>query len=120
MQEVETFADLVGCVLSRVTVNSERDEVVFALEDGRSFKLYHEQDCCESVTISDMEGTVEDLIGEVVLAVEDGREATADEASESGTWTFYRIGTIKGTVVLRWLGQSNGYYSESVCFSEVK
>ena len=124
VQKVDGFAGLVGHVLTRVTVNTERDEVIFELADGRSFRLFHQYDCCESMHIEDIEGAIDenvlvDLVGEVVLAVEDSREATGDEAPDSGTWTFYRIGTVSGTVVMRWLGQSNGYYSEEVDFGEV-
>jgi len=122
MQKVTTFSELVGCVLSRVTVTTERDEVIFELADGRSFRLYHEQDCCESVNIEEIDGTIDenvlvDLVGPVVLATEESKDD--ENASESGTWTFYRIGTVKGTVVMRWLGSSNGYYSEGVSFAEV-
>jgi len=122
MQKVATFSELVGCVLSRVTVATERDEVILELADGRSFRLYHEQNCCESVTIEEIDGTIDenglvDLVGEVVLATEESKDDT--NASESGTWTFYRIGTVKGMVVMRWLGSSNGCYSEGVSFAEV-
>ena len=122
MQKVTTFAELLGCVLSRVTVTTERDEVIFELADGRSFKLYHEQDCCESVNIEELDGALDedvlvDLVGEVVLATEESKDD--DKAEESGTWTFYRIGAVKGTVVMRWHGSSNGYYSEGVSFCEV-
>lgn len=121
-----TFEELKGLVLKSVVVRmggtKEEDEVVFELEDGRKFKLYHEQDCCESVTINDIEGMIDenhlvDLEGsEVLFAEESSNEPPDGEYGESSTWTFYRIGTIKGSVVIRWLGSSNGYYSESVDF----
>lgn len=83
----------------------------------RTFKMFHHQDCCECVYIEDVNGDFMDLIGSPILVAEE-REAENVEAAESGTWTFYTLRTVKGSVDIRWNGESNGYYSESVDFFE--
>ncbi|HXF25597.1 MAG TPA: hypothetical protein VN602_13805 [Gemmatimonadaceae bacterium] len=100
------------------------DEITFETTSGRTFRLFHSQDCCESVSVNEVIGNVEDLIGSpLTMAEETGSDDQGDiqppEYSESFTWTFYKLATVKGYVTLRWLGESNGYYSESVDFCEV-
>ncbi len=100
------------------SVEGDDYELVFKTADGETYRMYHEQDCCESVRIEDIVGDLQDLVGsEILIAEEVDGESPADfEAYESYTWTFYKFATRKGYVDIRWLGQSNGYYSESVSF----
>lgn len=108
--------DLIGKTLTSVKRIGD-EEILFSADDGSEFKLYHERDCCESVTIDDVIGDLSDLIGSPILAAE---EATSHEGQppddDSVTWTFYKFATRKGYVDVRWCGESNGYYSESVDF----
>ena len=94
----------------------ESDVLLFVgAGDTPSFKFYHEQDCCESVSIEDIVGDLNDLVGVPLLeAREDSQDGSNGNDYESATWTFYNFRTIKGSVTVRWLGVSNGYYSESV------
>jgi hypothetical protein len=111
------FEDLIGHTIRDISGAHERSkELLIETVEGRRFKLYHPQDCCEEVTLNEIIGSpVEDLIGHViVVATETVHEAAPDEVDESGTWTFYNLATVGGTVTLRWLGVSNGYYSEAV------
>ena len=113
--------DLIGKVLKSVTASE--DELIFTLEDGKQYWLYHSQDCCESVTIESIVGDLTDLIGEPILVAEKVNGETPagykfEYEPESYTWTFYKFATRKGYVDVRWFGESNGYYSESVDFDE--
>lgn len=93
--------------------NSE--EVVIKFNCGSKAVFYHQQDCCESVWLNDFEFSGLSWVGAKVLSAE---IATNESVSDynSTTWTFYKINTDKGELFMRWCGESNGYYSESVDF----
>jgi len=96
-------------------------EVYFETESGRTFKMYHDQDCCEDVRLIDVAGgELHDLLGEKILKAYKSSVSNddPDPYSDSETWTFYVIVTNKVSLCLRWLGESNGYYSEEVSFVE--
>lgn len=127
------FSVLQGKTINHINgLEKDSDEVIFCCTDGTKYSLYHRQDCCESVEIEDIEGDVEDLLNSPVVLAEEVNDKQVEmlklleqvkperEFSDSGTWTYYRISTNKGMVVIRWLGESNGYYSESVYFNEIK
>lgn len=118
-QDADTFPGLLYRVMRSVTVvtHNGNEGVRFERDDGAVFWLVHVQDCCENVGVKDVCGDLSDLVGEpILMAVESSRTAESHECSESGTWTFYKFATIKGYVDITFLGESNGYYSETVSF----
>lgn len=125
MTEKETkFAELVGkTILDIQGLEKGSDEVVFVCSDGSNYKMYHSQDCCETVDIDDVIGDVKDLIGsEIVIAEENSNSEgnPKEKYDDSFTWTFYKLATKKGYVDIRWYGSSNGYYSERVDFVKIE
>lgn len=118
-----SISRLLGKTLTKVSVNDLRDEIYFTDTDGKEYKMYHSQDCCEYVRIEDINGDLQDLVGYPITQAEESTnvEDTFGKVDDydSFTWTFYKLATIKGYVTIRWLGESNGYYSESVEFEEV-
>ncbi|MGI6124016.1 MAG: DUF7448 domain-containing protein [Acetivibrionales bacterium] len=116
------FSTLIGKTLTKIEVDDYKKEMVFRCDDGTSYKLLHYQSCCESVSIEDIIGNLDDLIGSPIVMAEEiaGAEGERkDEWDDSFTWTFYKLATVKGYVTIRWYGTSNGYYSESVSFEKV-
>jgi len=102
-------------------INDDYESLTFKCHDGSEYTMLHHQDCCECVRLNDINGDLDDLIGSPILQSEESSsDATGHNGCESGTWTFYKFATIKGYVTLRWLGESNGYYSESVSFDMTK
>lgn len=91
------------------------EHVAFAFTDGTAVLLTHHRSCCEGVCLQDVEGDFGDLIGRPLITHEEvyGTPITIDK-DNSETWTFYRFASDRGMVVLRWVGSSSGYYSESV------
>ena len=126
--ECVEFKALLGKTISSIEgAVAGSENVTLTTEDGFVFEMKHLQDCCESVEINDVCGEVEWLIGSEILEAEEvtnidehpeGYVTYGDE--ESFTWTFYKFATAKGFVVIRWIGESNGYYSEGVDFIVVK
>jgi hypothetical protein len=117
VEPVTSFEDLQGRVLCKVE-QLGNDELRFYLTEDHYVRLHHNQDCCESVSIEDIVGDLDDLVGTPLLVVEErvsnDENGTDDTYAESYTWTYYSFRTIKGSVDIRWYGCSNGYYSESV------
>jgi hypothetical protein len=106
-------------------VSPDKETITFYERTGRKYRMYHEQDCCERVQVEDIVGSLKSLVNSPILEASERTSDTDPERlvainhDESFTWTFYVISTIKGTVTLRWLGESNGCYSEGVSFEEV-
>jgi len=139
------FGELLGKTLVRVKVIKDGgDTITFVCDDDTEYALYHDQDCCEAVDIEDICGDLDCLLGTPILEAEEAssdcendlfdfmpyehrkevfknilREGSDEHdryIPESQTWTFYKLATIKGSVTIRWYGESNGYYSERVSF----
>jgi hypothetical protein len=115
---------LVGKKIKSIEQGSD---VIIKCEDGDCFRAYHMQDCCEDVNVYDTIGKLEDIVGEDVLNAYENVSGdwpkdvkVGDYLPESFTWTFHTIVTKKGKFTFRWLGTSNGYYSESVYFGRTE
>lgn len=144
------ISELIGKTVTNINVDKsgEPEQIVFVCSDGTSYKMYHQQDCCEGVAIEDIIGDIDDLIGSPILQAEEVSSSNEEltpssqvvqkmppetvtkivaerlngevRGDESYTWTFYNLATIKGYVTIRWYGSSNGYYSEDVDFEKIE
>ncbi len=141
-EKEKPFEDLILETLTAIEKNDDGDRLTFKTLSGREFVMYHSQDCCEHVTVEEIIGDLEDVIGEPLLMAECVSSSEPDDitkwkrakekeeyekqhgkdsyytGNDSETWTFYKLATKKGFVTIRWYGSSNGYYSESVQFAE--
>jgi hypothetical protein len=123
-----TFANMVGVTMASIVGKLGDEQMEFVAVDGRRFVFWYEEDCCGSCSVEDACGDLANLVGSPIVTAEEvcnyapwspPWEVDKDLwTPESFTWTFYRFATAKGTMTVRWLGESNGYYSESVSYRE--
>lgn len=120
--------ELIGLTITEVHGLEKQSEQVILSAGDKHFEFYHEQDCCESVDLEDFEGDAEDLVGGLVIRAEEYdsdsdyiktrnlilNNPVLEPEYGSATYTFYRISTTKGDLWMRWMGESNGYYSEEI------
>lgn len=116
--EINTISDFIGETPYKVDLTEDRRILTFYMESGKVFKMMSDEDC-SYIRLYDIIGDLSDLEHSKILkATEDiNNEALGFESDDSYTWTFYNFATMKGYVTLRWLGESNGYYSETVDIS---
>ncbi len=104
--------ELVGQTISHVEgLEKGSAQVDITTLEGNKYRMYHSQDCCENVQLEDLDGSVEDLVGGLVVSAEESTGETPNDYKfeyepDSYTWTFYKIETSKGGVFMRWLGGS--------------
>jgi hypothetical protein len=109
------FKELIGKTMRCITINNNKDKIEFETDSG-NFLLFHEQECCEDVHITEIHGDLDDLIGQPLLIAD---EVVSDDNEDYVTWSFYKLSTINGSVTIRWMGVSNGCYSERVSIKQL-
>ena len=82
---VKSFEDLQGRILCKV-VNLDNYELRFHLTEDHYVRMYHSQDCCESVSIEDIVGDLDDLVGTPLLLVEEVSNYDGESKYEDGEW----------------------------------
>jgi hypothetical protein len=126
MTEINILTDILGKTIKEISGAEQYSDIIsLKFTDGTSADFYHEQSCCEKVQVEEIIGDIEDLIAYPLLVAEEVTNIDNSELLESKrfnvdidsyTWTFYKFSSIKGSVTIRWLGTSNGCYSERVTF----
>lgn len=101
---------------------SNDEGFLFVTGTGDRYGLFHSQECCESVNIEDVSGDLSDLIGSPILVAEERHEDVPgkDTTYDVWEWTFYEFRTLKGSVTIKFEGNSNGYYGTSADFCRLK
>lgn len=112
----------ISILVGQTIVYVEGDGSPIKTAEGNTYGLRHQQSCCESVDYIRTDGNIVDLLNTPVL------EAYSDHPSdcpgypvknrfvESHTWSRFYIRTAAGEVTFWYLGQSNGYYGETMDF----
>jgi len=103
-------------------ISSDYESVTFKTVD-KTYRLEHYQDCCESVRLENVIGDIKNILNVPITLAEEDNPGDPDWYSESyndsHTWSVFILEAGGKRVEFWFLGESNGYYGESVDFVEI-
>lgn len=89
------------------------DEVEIETDAG-TFRLYHDQDCCESVLVQSVVGDRESVTGSPITLAEEDSVCGEGSYGESWTDTKFFLEAAGKRLEIVFHGESNGCYREGV------
>lgn len=116
MYDYTTFSDLTGKTIVSID-GLDSDHVVIKTECGKTYEMQHFQECCESVSLTEVLGNPSDIIG-TPIRYANSDTSDCSNTHECGTRTTFTLSTGDNSLILVWEGYSNGYYGEGVSFYE--
>jgi hypothetical protein len=118
------FFELKGQIIKEITGLEKNSPEVNIVTNQTTYKLYHHQDCCESVFVENVIGDEKDILNEEIIFAEEDAGANDpdwydEHYNDSHTWTKYVLKTESASLEFWFLGESNGYYNESVSIKKI-
>lgn len=106
---------LKGKVLKDIKIDYCDNKITFVDNSNTSYVMAHKQDCGEGMYIEGVYeyGDIDSLLNtSITIAeeVEDYSELPLNEDNLGYTWKLYQIGTEIDYILIRWYGESMGYY----------
>jgi hypothetical protein len=127
------YRELINKTLIYTEVDKKEDKLILVTSDEQVYQLFHENDSSEYVIIESISGDLNDLIGIPILEAEevsniDTKDLKRPELpkgpySDDYTdhqWSFYKFGTHKGSVTVRFYGESNGCYATDATLKKLE
>lgn len=123
-----TFKEIIGKTIANVSLDKSSDHIEFTFTDGSRKAYSVEGDCCSQSWIEHLE-MPNDVVGAVILSVEDGDSVPWDnhecvpydwetraEGCGHDVLCVYKtsFNTNRGSIVLEYRNDSNGYYGGSL------
>ena len=110
---------LIGKTITRVWLAEDSQALKFDVAEGDSVKVLVDADCCSETWIESLD-TPELLIGGKVIAVEDLEMPDLGDIEGREVIAYYgcKIVTDKGSCVIDYRNDSNGYYGGNLSWPE--
>lgn len=118
------FSDLIGKTITNIEGIFEDSRNIYIETDNGCYEMYHMQDCCEHVAVAKVFGDLHSVLYTPIIfasceVVDKPEYANDVEPYDHHTFTEYTIITKTGVLKILWLGESNGWYDESVYFTQI-